>query len=267
MIKTLIYAFIFSSFTQSLSASICREIFDWREELLKVECPFFSTEIGGREVLWSSNVDHDPHQKKAVVILSQGSWFPVEFSRHRFLPFGGFFEVQLIQNLLDAGFVVIAPRAIGKIAWTTNITLKDYKKSSDYHFFKILFERIEENYFAQVDMTRIFATGVSSGGYNSSRLVSAFPGKIRAMAIQSASYRDCLGPLCRIPSSMSEDHPPTLFLHGEKDLAVPISTAKAYYEQLLDAGVETDFFSDPNAGHGWLEESADLITDWFMRYI
>lgn len=267
MKKSLFFIFLLFLFAQSLYASVCQEHFDRRGKLLKVECPFFSTEIDGREVLWSAGKVDDPYEKKPVVILSQGSWFPVEFSRHRFLPFGGFYEVRLIQKLLDAGFVVIAPRALGKIAWTTNITLRDYQDSSDYHFFQILFERIEENYFAEVDLDRVFATGVSSGGYNSSRLASIFPGKIRALAIQSASYRDCLGPICEIPNSLGSAHPPTLFLHGEKDIAVPVSTAREYHKLLLRMGIETKFFSDPDARHGWLKESPEFITNWFKSYL
>lgn len=267
MKKSAFFIFFLSLFSQAINASVCQERFDFRSELLKIDCPFFSTEIAGREVLWSVGKTYQPYQKMPVVILSQGSWFPVEFSRYRFLPFGGFHEVRLIQKLLDAGFVVIAPRAIGKIAWTTNITLRDYRDSADFHFFQILFQRIEENYFADVDLERIFATGVSSGGYNSSRLASIFPGQIRALAIQSASFRDCLGPFCEIPDTLGDSHPPTFFLHGKKDRAVPISTAKEYHRVLFDMGVETKFFTDPEAGHGWLESSPELITEWFIRHL
>lgn len=248
------------------SASICQEIFDRHHELLRIDCPVLKSQVGGREVLWY--VDDSPSEavKKPLVILSQGSWFPVEFSRSRYLPFGGFHEVRLIQKLLDAGFIVVAPRAIGKIAWTTNVTLRDYQNSLDYKFFKVLFQEIAANTFSEADLERVYATGVSSGGYNSSRLAHAFPQKIKALAIQSASYSDCLGPICDIPTDLGLNHPPTLFLHGQKDIAVPVSSAKAYYDQLLQLGVETEMFVDIKARHGWLKESPELIVDWFQKY-
>lgn len=86
-------------------------------------------------------------------------------------------------------------------------------------------------------MTHLYATGISSGGYMTSRTANEFasrPGQFvpahpfRAVAIESASFESCAGALCVIPTPLPATHPPTLFLHGLIDPIVPIITAQAY---------------------------------------
>ena len=100
-----------------------------------------------------------------------------------------------------------------------------------------LFDELDAGTFGPVDPRRMYATGISSGGYMSSRMADAYPGRFRALAIQSASYAWCSGPACTIPT-LPEDHPPTLFLHGALDLTVPLYTMDLYHDELVDEGVE-----------------------------
>jgi dipeptidyl aminopeptidase/acylaminoacyl peptidase len=65
---------------------------------------------------------------------------------------------------------------------------------------------------------------------------------------------------------MPSGHPPTLFLHGELDFTVPISTAEPYVERLDDTGVPAEMIADPDAGHEWLAVAPDEITAWFERH-
>jgi pimeloyl-ACP methyl ester carboxylesterase len=94
----------------------------------------------------------------------------------------------------------------------------------------------------------------------------SFPDVFKALAVESASYATCGGPLCILPKTLAKHHPPTLFLHGEKDLVVPISTMLPYYESLKQAGIETELIVDPDARHQWLEQAPDAVTQWFMNH-
>jgi dipeptidyl aminopeptidase/acylaminoacyl peptidase len=129
-----------------------------------------------------------------------------------------------------------------------------------------MLDQMSAGQFGAIDMTRLYATGISSGGYMTSRMAVSYPGRFRALAIESGSYATCLGPLCTIPSSLPTDHPPTLFLHGDADTIVPIATARAYYDALVSQGIEAKFIEDPTAGHQWIPEAPDAVTSWFLDH-
>lgn len=252
-------------------ASMCQEHFNARGELRRIDCPVRTTELrsnrlGTREVLWQLPESAAPARGFPVVILSQGSWFPVEFSRVAGLPMGGFNEIKLIQKLLDHGYAVIAPRATLNVGWTTNLPLPDYKKTSDYELLSNVLAHIDSGKFGALNRRRLYAAGISSGGYNTSRLALTFPGRFKAIAIESASYASCFGPLCSVPAELPATHPPTLFLHGGSDRIVPISTAELFYRRLQEHGIDTEFVTDPDFGHGWLDAAPESILDWFNRY-
>lgn len=266
--KTLLIALFFPLLA---SASICTEQTDDEGKVSWLHCPRSTMVVASgalteREVLWQLPAGVAPRRGWPVVLLSQGSWFPVEFSRPRHLPFGGFHEVRLIQALLDHGYAVIAPRATLQIGWTTNLPLPNYKWTSDYRVFSEILKKIEAGDFGKLNSDRLYATGISSGGYNTSRLVLTFPGKFRAIAIQSASYATCLGPACLIPSTLPAHHPPTLLLHGGRDLTVPLFTALWFEEVLQANGVEVRTLVNPSVGHGWLPEAPEAVLDWFETH-
>jgi predicted esterase len=99
-----------------------------------------------------------------------------------------------------------------------------------------------------------------------SRMAVSYPGKFRALAIESGSYATCLGPICTIPTPLPSDHPPTLFLQGGDDPIVPISTAQAYYQDLMAQGIDTRFVEDATAGHQWLSVAPQEVTRWFTTH-
>lgn len=266
--RILLLFFIFTSF-QSF-ASHCLEQssangFDW------IHCPkkshtLFPLSLNQREVLWSLPEGKAPRGGWPVVILSQGSWFPVEFSRPKGLPFGATHEIKLIRSLLDHGFAVIAPRATLRVGWITNLPHGDYTKTADFKVLSEVIRLIRSGFWGPLNPSRLYATGISSGGYQTSRLTLAFPRQFRAIAIQSASYATCLGPLCLLPKDLSEHHPPTLFLHGAQDRVVPFFTAETYYRKLIDRGINSVLVVDSSAGHAWLESAPEEITAWFKKY-
>jgi predicted esterase len=236
----------------------------------KVECPFQTQRVKGplltRTVKYGIPQGPAPKDGWPTVVIYQGSFFPVEFSRKSYLPFGGYNEILLIKNLMDHGFAVIAPPATEKMAWMTNLIGINYDGSEDYYFIAELLKKMNNGNFGNLDMTKLFATGISSGGYHTSRMAVSFPGVFKALAIESASYATCGGPLCFMPDSLPVDHPPTLFLHGALDMVVPVTTMMSYHSRLEEAGIPTEMKIDTFARHQWLDEAPELVTNWFLKY-
>jgi poly(3-hydroxyoctanoate) depolymerase len=201
-------------------------------------------------------------------LIYQGSFFPLDdFSYTSNQPFGGYYEGKLVRALLDHGYAVIAPSAPADLFWQTNIPglAQAYELSTDYDFLGNVLDAIGSGHFGPLNVQRQYATGISSGGYNSSRMAVSFPGKFRALAIQSGSYATCAGPLCVVPE-LPADHPPTLFLHGFVDIAVPWWSMDLYYDRLLYQGIETQRYTEPLGGHEWFAASPGKILAWFNAH-
>jgi predicted esterase len=222
-----------------------------------------------RRIYWNTPADGPPAGGWPAVVLYQGSIYGPSLSWDVSLPkstgFGGYFQVVLIAKLLESGFTVIQPEAQGGLAWNTNDG-SNYDASPDAVFIPELLAEMASEKFGPINMSRLYATGISSGGYMTSRMAVSYPGRFRALAIESGSYATCLGPICMIPSVLPADHPPTLILHGDADTIVPVSTAKAYYDALVSNGIEAKFIEDPTAGHQWLEVAPSAVTSWFLSH-
>jgi len=80
-------------------------------------------------------------------------------------------------------------------------------------------------------------------------------------------YRD-LSPISYVGNATT----PTLILHGEKDIRVPIPQSEELYAGLKAAGVETEFIRYPREGHGITEPRhlLDMMhrwVDWYKRHL
>ncbi|QDH71619.1 plasmid partitioning protein [Lysobacter alkalisoli] len=218
-----------------------------------------------RRVIYQTPLGTPPAQGWPVVLIYQGSFFPLnDFTYYSGTPFGGFHEGKLVQTLLDNGYAVIAPSAPADLFWQTNIPglAQAYELSTDYRFIGNVLQAIRQGHFGWLDPNRQYATGISSGGYNSSRMAVSFPGQFKALAIQSGSYATCSGPACRVPE-LPADHPPTTFLHGFIDVVVPWWSMDLYYDRLLHQGIETTRYTEPLGGHEWFAASPAHILAWF----
>lgn len=138
----------------------------------KVSCSHQSTWIdsgvvGKRKVIYQTPVGQPPAAGWPVVLIYQGSFFPLnDFTYYSNLPFGGFYEGKLIQRLLDNGYAVVAPSAPADLFWHTNIPglAQNYESSTDYDFLGNVFAAIAAGHFGPLDSSRQYATGISSGG-------------------------------------------------------------------------------------------------------
>lgn len=224
--------------------------------------------LSSRDVHFQVPNGEAPPDGWPVAVLFQGSFFSAStmWDATKGDPFGGWNQTGVVASLLAAGFAVVTPEAQGggNTFWNTNVPPWSFlwTTSPDADLMSALFAALDDGSFGAVDPDRLYAAGISSGGYMTSRMALSYPGRFRALAIHSASWATCSGPLCVLPE-LPADHPPTLFLHGEDDVVVPISTMWIYADRLDVAGFEVRVVTDPAAGHEWIDVAPAEIVDWF----
>lgn len=237
---------------------------------LVLSCPYSSQYVMAgivpREVHWQVPRGTPPPDGWPAVIMFQGTGALAELTwvANPLEPFGAYEQTQTVQRLLDSGYVVITPEThlAGLTFWDTNNLLVDYLSSNDHLLMLELFVRIGAGSFGPVDEDNLFATGISSGGYMTSRMGVTYPERFRALAVASGSYATCGGPLCTI-GPIPADHPPTLFLHGALDPVVPLWTMDLYRDALSARGVQTRRVVDPLALHRWIAPAPAEVLAWF----
>jgi len=228
-----------------------------------------TTSMGVRNVHVALPQGAPPSTGWPVVFAFQGSWFPAHlwFVSDTSLPFGGVHQGVVTRRLLDAGFAVVAPetRGGGLTYWETNqpYAMHDWARSDDHQMMLALFDAVRAGDYGPLDDDRLFAMGVSSGGYMTSRMAVSYPGRFRRLAIMSASYATCGGPVCNLPDVVPPRHPPTMFLHGERDTVVPPQSMQLYARWLAAHDVVVEEVRDAAAGHGWIRAAPDAIVRFF----
>lgn len=223
-----------------------------------------------RQVTYELPLGTPPKDGWPVVFFFQGSFFPaaLAFSAEKGNPFGQYSLALTVKALLDAGYAVLAPNALigGTTFWQTNIPPWSvlWNTSSDHAFLMAIWKAMRDGKFGPVDSDRMYAMGISSGGFMTSRMAVSYPGTFRALAVHSGSYATCSA-LCLVPS-LPADHPPTLFLHGLLDLIVPLPTMESYRDALVGDGHEVKTVVNSAAGHEWISEAVQAVPDWFAAH-
>lgn len=232
-----------------------------------VTCAPREATVDGRRVFWQQPLGEPPPQGWPVVLVFQGSFIAPTATWNR-VPrdgsFGIYQQARMQSVLLENGFVVIAPFAEG-IAWQTN-TSPDFASSSDKRFIDALLSELDAGTFGAVDTSRRYATGISSGGYMTSRMALTWPGRFRALVVVSASWATCGGVVCAMPEKLPVDHPPTRLLHGGADATVPLFTAQPYFDALVAQGFEADLLVDAKLGHAWGVDAPEQVLAWFTTH-
>lgn len=255
-----------------------------------ITCDHETSTIGGRTVLYETPLGTAPAGGWPVVIIYQGSLLSPD-GQTILAPHGmwtvtatdaiadGIFanyvlnqlttQTTVVKRLLDGGYAVITPTAdTSGFAWDTNLPpwLFDWQPAPDNQFLTTLYAAIDAGQLGPLSSTRWYATGVSSGGYMTSRMAVSYQGRFLALAVVAGSYATCGGGLpCTVPA-LPTDHPPTLFLHGGSDPLVPVSQMQPYYDALTKMGCETQEIINQPEKHGWIPESPDAILAWFSAH-
>jgi len=229
-------------------------------------------EYGSRTLFYEFPLGTPPEKGWPVVIFFQGSFFKAEYAFWSYAgePFGAYYQTDVVKNLLDHGYAVLAPNAgyNGSTFWNTNIPPFDFDWSiaPDHYLMLKLFDMIKGGVIGPLDFNNMHATGISSGGYMTSRMAISYTKYFRSLVVAAGSYCVCGGPVCPIPDKLPEAHPPTLFLHGEIDVIVPIITMRWYHEKLLANKIDTQVVVNLFTGHAWISESPPLVYKWFDKY-
>jgi poly(3-hydroxyoctanoate) depolymerase len=256
-----------------------------------ITCNHQAATIGGRSVLWETPLGTPPAGGWPVVILFQGSlmdpagntvvaphgaWAVESTDAALDGVFSDYVLAQLvtqitvIKTLLDNGYAVITPTADGDgFAWDTNFPpwSISWSGAPDDVFLKALFAEIDGSQLGQLSTSDWYATGVSSGGYMTSRMAVSYQGRFLALAIAAGSYATCVGGVssCTVPA-LPANHPPTLFMHGGDDPFVPIAQMWDYFDALSAGGFTTHAVVDPTMAHGWVPTAPSDVLAWFQAH-
>jgi len=110
------------------------------------------------------------------------------------------------------GFFVAYPDSVNK-SWNDG---RGLSPADDVGFVRLLIEQLQHSY--NIDHKRIYATGISNGGFFSMRLACDLGQKIAAVAAVAATMPEPLVPLCKPSAPVS-----AMFIHGTKDPLVHIN--------------------------------------------
>jgi poly(3-hydroxyoctanoate) depolymerase len=234
----------------------------------EVTCTHHQASLIARDVVYEVPLGVPPAKGWPVAFFFQGSFVPAAgaFTAKKDDSFGRYLLTLTVKELLDHGYAVLAPNAVlaGNIAWETNVPpwSQLWSTSADDAFMKAIFTAVDEGRFGAINPARLYAMGISSGGFMTSRMAVSYAGKFRALAVHSGGYATCSA-TCTLPATLPADHPPTLFLHGGADTTVPPSTMELYRDELVAEGHTVKTVLDPNAGHEWLSAGPTEIRPWF----
>ncbi|UCD14268.1 MAG: prolyl oligopeptidase family serine peptidase [Thermoplasmatales archaeon] len=182
-------------------------------------------------------------------------------------------QTNFVENALEKGFFIIAPDSIrpykfGPKAWDSSTM--NFNESKDLPFIQDILDWLL-NPPVPINSSRIFCIGFSSGAFMTSRIAYFFGSQFRATAVHSGGFAD-RGHLTVLQHSfdynskhdISEDHPPTLIIHGSKDLLVPIELGVRYYKELQNAGIRVHILLNSNGRHIWQSIFNKQILEWFL---
>jgi polyhydroxybutyrate depolymerase len=109
------------------------------------------------------------------------------------------------------GFIVAYPDGI-KSHWNDT---RGLSPADDVEFVRTLIAQLTRSH--HVDQKRIYATGISNGGFFSVRLACDLTGEIAAVAVVAATMPETLMPACKPAAPIS-----IMFIHGTQDPLVKI---------------------------------------------
>lgn len=235
--------------------------------------------INGRRFLWMMPNSSPPEEGYSVLFMLHGA---TQYADTWFLSGKGGFKGSYIwgkrqsnfaKEALEKGFLIIAPDSIrpfkiGPKAWDSQT--EDYNQSKDLPFIQDILYWLD-NSSVKINSSNIFCIGFSSGAFMTSRIAHYFGSQFKALAVHSGGNADSFKIEnfrhifdCNTEQNISENHPPTLIIHGGKDRLVPANAGINYYNDLLKAGIKSHLIINPNGLHIWQSSFNEKILDWFL---
>lgn len=153
-------------------------------------------------------------------------------------------ELMPVYSQLDAlarkeKFILVYPNADNKVGWWLVKALAQ----GDIRFFDELLKHLVEQY--NVDLNRVYCTGMSSGGFFCHLLASERSEKIAAIAAHSAG----LGVLANGVDPKKKTA--VLVIHGAKDPVISVEEGRKARDAYEKAGYPLKYVEYPEVGHNW----------------
>jgi polyhydroxybutyrate depolymerase len=159
---------------------------------------------------------HDGNNRSYIVHLPPGytssNSYPLVFNFHGYTSTGAQQQAYtLMDQVADtAGFIVVYPNGIGN-AWNVGFGMGAYFTGvDDVGFVNALLDTMIANY--NIDITAVYATGMSNGGYLSNRLACELPNRIAAIASVTGPMTDSTRAYCNPGRNV-----PAMHIHGTTD--------------------------------------------------
>ncbi|EFH90178.1 prolyl oligopeptidase family serine peptidase [Ktedonobacter racemifer] len=144
-------------------------------------------------------------------------------------------------------FILISPQCPDNTSWSA--------KQEDLI---ALLDEVTQTY--SVDTNRVYATGVSMGGYGTWELVAAYPEHF------AAAIPICGGGDPTTVANMRDV--PVWAFHGAKDTVIPLRASQTMIDALEQAGGKVKLTIYPEAGHdSWTPAYADpQLYSWLLEH-
>jgi polyhydroxybutyrate depolymerase len=150
-------------------------------------------------------------------------------------------------------FIVAYPESFNK-SWNDT---RGLSPADDVGFVRALIAELQRS--QHVDAKRVYATGISNGGFFSNRLACDLTGQLAAIAAVAATMPETLLPVCKPSAPIS-----VMYIHGSKDplvhinggpvlrdrgVAIPLAQAQEFWRN-WDGALSTPLVENrPDAAH------------------
>jgi poly(3-hydroxybutyrate) depolymerase len=150
-------------------------------------------------------------------------------------------------------FIAVFPDALDK-KWNLN----PMGENEDFRFFDALFDHVSSRY--NIDLRRVYLTGMSMGGYFSNSLASERSEKIAAIAPHSGG----LGFLA-VRGVRAKRKYPVMIIHGDQDNVVKVDEGRKSRDVYTKEGHRVEYVEVAGLGHFWAvkENISDKIWKFF----
>lgn len=153
-----------------------------------------------------------------------------------------------LPKLIDEGkefdFIVVSPQCPVDKYWTTE------------NWFDSLYRDLKTNY--RIDTARIYATGISMGGFGTWELAMDYSNLIKAIVPLCGGCNDSLS-VCRI------NHIPIWTFHGEQDNLISVNETERLVKRLKSCAGKIRFTKLENRGHGIQDiYENDIVYNWLI---
>ena len=234
--------------------------------------------------------DSAPRERCPMVVVVHGG--PTSVHSHQFYAGRGWYQLIAAQ-----GLVVFLPNPRGSTGWGLEFAESNIGDmgGKDWEDIRLGIAHCVERGIA--DQDRLGIAGWSYGGFMTAWAVTQtdmFKAALMGAGISdwrsfhaktSLSEWDVMyygdadpweadGPFQRFSpiNYVKRVRTPTLIVHGEEDLDVPVEQGYMFHRALRDLGVETQLVVYPREPHGFQEKNHQLdlgrrISEWFARYL